>query len=446
MKKILLILWALLGLTGFGPSAWGLNRFCTLSIDPAIDVDRDCVNNDAEVDQFGTDPNNPDSDADGVFDGDELNGILIFPFFASPPTNPLDSDTDGDNLSDGLEIELSLPNFDTNIFPQRFDPTLPDTDGDGILDYFELFSTCGNGIREGQEACDDGNLASGDGCNALCLVESCGNGIVEGAAGETCDDGNLQSGDGCGNDCRLEIGRVCGDGIAFGSEQCDDGNLVSGDGCSAFCFLEIGLTCGDGISVAPQEECDDGNTEDGDGCSADCALEGVECGDGIRAGVEECDDGNIADGDGCDGDCRLEAPVFCGDGIVQGSQRGGTETCDDGNTTDGDGCDASCRSESCGDGIVQREGVFFEECDDGNTVDDDACDSLCQVNPDFIPPGQPGQSPDGDEVQGAGGCSLQGGGAMGSPLGAGCTLLGLGIALLRFRSARGLVVRKNFEF
>lgn len=30
---------------------------------------------------------------------------------------------------------------------------------------------CGNGIRQGQEQCDDGNLVDGDGCSKLCMVE-----------------------------------------------------------------------------------------------------------------------------------------------------------------------------------------------------------------------------------------------------------------------------------
>src|SRR3954464_11915405 len=31
--------------------------------------------------------------------------------------------------------------------------------------------TCGNGIVEGQETCDDGNRRDGDGCSATCQVE-----------------------------------------------------------------------------------------------------------------------------------------------------------------------------------------------------------------------------------------------------------------------------------
>ena len=33
-------------------------------------------------------------------------------------------------------------------------------------------STCGNGIREGSEECDDGNRVDGDGCSASCLLEN----------------------------------------------------------------------------------------------------------------------------------------------------------------------------------------------------------------------------------------------------------------------------------
>jgi cysteine-rich repeat protein len=31
-------------------------------------------------------------------------------------------------------------------------------------------SICGNGVAEGIEHCDDGNLVSGDGCNSICAI------------------------------------------------------------------------------------------------------------------------------------------------------------------------------------------------------------------------------------------------------------------------------------
>jgi len=47
-------------------------------------------------------------------------------------------------------------------------------DGDVINNYqlvVTITATCGNGMVEAGEACDDGNLAAGDGCNATCVVE-----------------------------------------------------------------------------------------------------------------------------------------------------------------------------------------------------------------------------------------------------------------------------------
>lgn len=66
---------------------------------------------------------------------------------------------------------------------------------------------CGDGIfQPGEEVCDDGNNASGDGCASDCLSdESCGNGILDVAAGEQCDDSNLANGDGCDQFCQAEF-------------------------------------------------------------------------------------------------------------------------------------------------------------------------------------------------------------------------------------------------
>jgi cysteine-rich repeat protein len=68
-------------------------------------------------------------------------------------------------------------------------------------------AVCGDGVTQGNEACDDGANADGDGCSALCKLEgACGDGILDG--GEGCDDGNTDGGDGCAADCAaLE---VCG--------------------------------------------------------------------------------------------------------------------------------------------------------------------------------------------------------------------------------------------
>jgi len=180
------------------------------------------------------------------------------------------------------------------------------------------------------EACDDGNRADDDGCQANCLATLpgyscnppgkpchelvvCGDSLV--GSSEQCDDGNKTAGDGCSPTCKFETGfkcdgepsactpTVCGDGNKEGAESCDDGNGVPFDGCSSTCQTEPSCTgegctseCGDGLLIG--EECDDGNTKDGDGCSADCKKEpGFECSQ--KANCEKINDA-----------CVLRVPVI----------------------------------------------------------------------------------------------------------------------------------------
>lgn len=84
--------------------------------------------------QFKTNPNGPDSDADGVKDGHEVNAYK---------TEPLVADTDGDGLDDGFEITKLKNHSDKRM---RASPTDPDSDDDGLNDLEEvqanLFPKC----------------------------------------------------------------------------------------------------------------------------------------------------------------------------------------------------------------------------------------------------------------------------------------------------------------
>ncbi|MGB5474023.1 MAG: thrombospondin type 3 repeat-containing protein [Gammaproteobacteria bacterium] len=68
------------------------------------DIDGDGLDNATEL-LLGTDPGNPDSDGDGLTDGEEVNLYT---------TDPLNPDSDGDYLVDGEEVNLygSDPNHD----------------------------------------------------------------------------------------------------------------------------------------------------------------------------------------------------------------------------------------------------------------------------------------------------------------------------------------------
>jgi hypothetical protein len=69
----------------------------------ADDLDADNYLDAAEL-EVGLDPSNPDTDGDGVADGDEVNGVMGF------VTDPFAWDTDGDGLSDGEELFSTLTN------------------------------------------------------------------------------------------------------------------------------------------------------------------------------------------------------------------------------------------------------------------------------------------------------------------------------------------------
>ncbi len=284
----------------------------------------------------------------------------------------------------------------------------------------EPATTCGNHVIEVSEGCDDGNIANGDGCSFLCLVENgfpctddvqcqsgvcdptsdvcepantCGNGRLEGL--ESCDDGNAVGGDGCSATCRRENGQpcddddqcqsgvcdetsmtcepanACGNNTLEGSEACDDGNTVGGDGCSATCLRETGEPCTD------DDQCEGVCDE----TTMTCEPANV-CGNGVTEGVEACDDGNTTNGDGCSSTCRRENGQPCTDdnqcqsGVCDdtsmtcepantcgNSALEAGEACDDGNTANGDGCSSTCRRENgqpCTDDNQCQSGV----CDD----------------------------------------------------------------------------------
>ncbi len=256
-------------------------------------------------------------------------------------------------------------------------------------------SKCGNGVIEAGEACETGILCPN--AKELCLkcmcfkTVTCGDGIEE--FPEECDDG-IENGDGAANGdapnkCRTDCTFPrCGDGITDDlSELCDDGNKLNGDGCDSICRVEISKLCGNGAKDSLLEMCDDGNLDNNDGCNKDCHLE--YCGDGWKQTAEECDDGNnVADymceecDDGnnvYDDECHKCKHTKCGDGTVQFSKG---EECDNGeNNNDMNFCKSNCKYARCGDGIKQE----WEPCDDENNVTGDGCDWMCHLESGKIP-------------------------------------------------------------
>jgi cysteine-rich repeat protein len=108
---------------------------------------------------------------------------------------------------------------------------------------------CGNGVLEPGETCDDGNPLDGDGCSADCASdETCGNHVVDTAAGELCDDGNALDGDGCSGDCKNIEECLTDHGGCSADADCVD--TLSGRTCT--CHAGYG---GDGVTCSDIDEC-----------------------------------------------------------------------------------------------------------------------------------------------------------------------------------------------
>ena len=104
------------------------------------DTDGDGLNDGEEVNIYKTDPLNPDTDGDGLSDGSEVNTYK---------TDPLNKDTDGDKLTDSEEVNTD-----------KTDPLKMDTDGDGLSDSAEIMTyktnplkadSDGDGLNDGSE-------------------------------------------------------------------------------------------------------------------------------------------------------------------------------------------------------------------------------------------------------------------------------------------------------
>ena len=97
---------------------------------------------------LGSDADNPDTDGDGISDGDEVE----------KGTDPLNRDSDGDLVDDGVECENGT------------DPNNRDTDGDGLDDGLEIelgldgtkVDTDGDGVNDGDEDADGDGVSNVD--------------------------------------------------------------------------------------------------------------------------------------------------------------------------------------------------------------------------------------------------------------------------------------------
>ncbi|QCX00925.1 DUF11 domain-containing protein [Aggregatimonas sangjinii] len=346
------------------------NDPCEPSTDPnwraqgTNDCDTDGLTDDEEV-TAGTDPSIADTDGDGVPDGQEVN---------TDGTDPLDScssvggtplgtaDCDNDGLTNDEETSLGT------------DPNDADTDGDGVddgqeatMDGTDPLDSCSSvgGMPLGTDDCDNDGLTNDDEAAAGTDPE------VADSDGDGIDDGQEVNNDGTDPlDSCSSVG-----GMPLGTADCDNDGLTNDEEETIGTDPNVADTDGDGIDDGQEVNTD--GTDPLDSCSsvggtplgtADCDNDGLTNAEEATLGT----DPNLADSDGDGIDDGQEVNTDGTDPLDSCSSIGGTPLgtadCDnDGLTNDEEataGTDPNV-ADSDGDGI-----------DDGQEVNIDGTDPL----------------------------------------------------------------------
>jgi MYXO-CTERM domain-containing protein len=297
----------------------------------------------------------------------------------------------------------------------------------GITSSYELATVCGDGLVQGDEACDDGNADDGDGCSAQCAVED----------GFVCEDsefvfnGDFDLGDTGFADvvpldlapnpspCAGSTALVPNDNFYYVTEApyvscaCDGGQglclAVNGGGGTFWSQTLTGLAPNtdyvlsfahalkdesspqfdpsivaalDGVTLAtitPDADRDFKTTTltFTTGANQTSAVLTFSNPNGARSGNDL-----VLDSVSVTGPSVCAPP--CGDGVLDAG-----EQCDDGNDVGGDGCTEECVVEDgwgcdgepsacaflCGNGVYDDG----EQCDDGNDADGDGCSASCEI-------------------------------------------------------------------
>jgi hypothetical protein len=367
-----------------------------------------------------------DTDNDGILD-DWRGEIDNCPDVSN--SNQLDMDSDGiGNVCDlDADNDTTWDSVDNCLLV--YNPDQVDLDEDGLGDACDP-QTCGNVIIEGTEVCDSNSQActvSGyngmqscnaqcDGWNASCTTtESCGDGVINDA--EQCDDGGASTPVTCGvgacqvtvaDSCMNCVNQVCVPGVPAALDDSCNGIDDNCNGLVDEGYIPTSTTCGVGACASTgQLICVNGAIQDtctpGTPAANDANCNGID--DNCNGNVDE-DYVSLTTTCGV-GACHATGATSCVNGAVVNSCTPGTPASNDATCN---GIDDNCNGQvdenyvpqatTCGIGACAStgmtscvNGVEQDSCTPGTPAGiDDSCNNIddnCngQVDENYISKG-----------------------------------------------------------
>ena len=364
---------------------------------PPVDTDGDGLTDVTEI-QIGTDPNDADSDDDGVLDGLEPN-------FADDADgdgliNSLDPDSDNDGLFDGTELGLDCSNAATSPSAGH---CVPDADGGATTTNPLDADTDDGGVPDGAEDFNlDGAIDAGEGdpndpTDDSNLIDTDGDGLTDGVEIAIGTDPNDADSD--------DDGALDGDEPNYADDTDGDGTINAldpdSDGDGILDGTELGFDCGNAATNPAAGNC----VPDADGGATTTSPVNPDTDfGGVPDGVEDLNHNGQIDGSETDPNDPSDDAVTDTDGdgltdveeIAIGTDPNDADSDDDGaldgqeaqpgQDTDGDGTINGLDPDSDGDGIFDGTELGFD-CTNaatdpatGNCVPD-ADDGATTTNP-----------------------------------------------------------------
>jgi len=284
--------------------------------------------------------NGADINRDGTVNGADLRiftpnfGKTNCEYVCLPATEVCDDtlDNDCDGTTDCLDSDCVLDPVCIVIETECNDGA--DNDGDLLVDCEDSDCEsdpvcqiiCGDGAMDGSEGCDDGNINPGDGCSAICAVET----------GYTCI--------GEPSTCKRNNGVPCSSGSQCSSDHCADGYCcdTACDGSCDVCSAIYGGTAGT-CTIVPQGSFNGEPTCSPYTCSGSSATCPITC-----AGDLDCAPGYIC---GPAFTCILESELDSdGDGVPDATDNCVDIMNADQTDTDGDNFGDACDADDDNDG------------------------------------------------------------------------------------------------